>query len=454
MSGGYKFTREDTQRTPPKSPHPPPPQDPKTSEKVVKIQTRAERKRQAEDNAKAKRERSQGTQPQSSIASSSTDVKGGSAFGTHGDDSNYEQKRTPAAVKQDLGLKPSPSMPGLDFGSPVPGKKPAPPPLSIPLKMSPSPEKMRPIYDADYGSDQPFAADEDIEKKVSFQAAQGLSQIPQEAQKNSSSSAKSGGLQMAAAGYVGGRGIFNEDVKNSSSSSSQPRNPGEGDAFINGKESHNSTTDTLRPLFGIAPPQAVIPSRRDQVQSDLLFTDFSVVAPGNGLGVTNKMFLMEEHRDKEFVYREPMCEPRKYDGPSGLVVPAPLQFQNEITRGDRRMLNERAIAGAASAVLLEARAGEGSLNILGDDFGMFQAVSDKGLKRYSESPLEPINRLPKAWERVKQLPGFQWGRKKMRRLFDSERYPERFEPNIAMEGGPTLSQRNSLAVFPFPITSH
>jgi hypothetical protein len=260
-------------------------------------------------------------------------------------------------------------------------------------------------------------------------------------------------LQTAAAGYVGGRGVFNEDVKNSSSSSSQPRTAS-GDEFVNGKESHNSTTDTMRPLFGIAPPQAVIPSRRDQVQSDLLFTDFSVVAPGNGLGVTNKMFLMEEHRDKNFVYREPLCEPRKYDGPSGLVVPAPLQLQNEITRRDRRMLNEREIAGAASSALLEQRAGEGSLNILGDDYGMFQGVSDKGLKRYAESPLEPVNRLPKAWERVKQLPGFQWGRKKFRHLFDAERYPERFEPTIAMAGGPTMSQRNSLATFPFPITSH
>lgn len=267
-------------------------------------------------------------------------------------------------------------------------------------------------------------------------------------------------------GFLGGRNVENADIKNSGATGTNaPIEPNGqkgagaplaergGDAFVEAKEAHNTTTDTLRPTFGIAPANAVVPTKRQQVESDLLFNDFSVVAPGHGLGVTNKMFLMETARDSKIVYREPLAEPRKYDGPTGLVEVPPLQWQNEITRRDRNVLAAKAIAEEASGVLLEARAGTGSLNVLGDDFGQFQRISDKGLKRPADSPLEPILRTPKAWERVKPLPGVQWARKEFRRLFDSARYPERFEPNVAMEGGATLSKRNSLATFPFPITS-
>lgn len=273
--------------------------------------------------------------------------------------------------------------------------------------------------------------------------------------------AKQKPTQEAASGFVGSRNVENVDIQNSGATGTNrtagggtvPPEERKGDAFLAAKESHNTTTDTLRPTFGIAPANGVIPSRRQQVMSDLLFEDFSVVAPGHGLGVTNKMFLMETARDNKIVYREPLAEPRKYDGPSGTVVPPPLQFQNQITRRDRNLLAAKEIAADASATLLEARAGTGSLNVLGDDYGQFQRVSDKGLKRPADSPLEPALRVPGPWERVKPLPGVQWARKSFRRLFDAVRYPERMEPNVAMEGGPIMSKRSSLAAFPFPITT-
>ena len=270
-----------------------------------------------------------------------------------------------------------------------------------------------------------------------------------------------------AQGYLGGRNVENEDIKNSAATGTargpeqHPGVPGGkpdpltrgGDAITEAKATRNTTTDTLRPTFGIAPPNGVIPTKGQQVQSDLLFSEFSVVAPGNGLGVTNKMFLMEEYRDKNFVYREPLAEPRKYDGPAMTVEPIPLQWQNQITRTDRHALAAKDIAAQASGVLLERRAGDGSLNVLGDDYGMYQRVSDKGLKRPTQTPLEPQIRLPKSWERVKALPGAQWSKKQFRRLFDSQRYPERFDSNVAMEGGPIMKKASALAVYPFPITS-
>lgn len=263
-------------------------------------------------------------------------------------------------------------------------------------------------------------------------------------------------------GYMGTRNVENGDILNSGATGTAksatggmiPASERKGDAFAVAKESHNTSTDTLRPTFGIAPPNGVIPPKTDQVRSDILFSDFSVVAPGNGLGVTNKMFLMEEWREKNFVFKEPLAEPRSYQGPTGCVEPTPLQLQNEITRRDRRTLQAQTYAAEATGVVLERRAGAGSLNILGDDYGLSRAVSAKGLKRERESPLEPVIVTPNAWERVKPLPGFQYARKEPRRLFDADRYPERFASHMAMSGGPTMSKRNSLATFPFPITSH
>lgn len=270
-----------------------------------------------------------------------------------------------------------------------------------------------------------------------------------------------GGRSNVASGYIGNKNTENADILNSSAAGTNrdaqggpvPANQRGGDAFSIAKETHNTSFDTLRPGFGVAAPTGVVPPKNQQILSDLLFSEFSTVAPGSGLGVTNKMFLLENLRDSKIVYREPMSEPRRYDGPTDLVVPPPLEWQNEITRSDRRLLQAQQVGLAATGVLLEARVGEGSLNTLGDDYGSLQRVSDKGLKRYAESPLEPAIITHKPWERVKVLPGLQYARRTARRLFDAQRYPERFESNIAMSGGSTLMRASALAVYPFPVTS-
>lgn len=274
--------------------------------------------------------------------------------------------------------------------------------------------------------------------------------------------------QEVAAGYIGGRNLENSDILNSGATGTarQPGGrPGDPpvavapgargpDEIIDAKASHSNVTDTLRPSFGIAPPQAIVPSERAQVESEVLASDFSYVAPGFGLGVTNKMRLMEETRDKKIVYREPLCEPRKYDGPTMCVETLPLEFQNEITRRDRQRIIEREIALMSAAAVLETQAKKGSLNILGDDYGALQRVSDRGLKRPLESPFEPLMRTPKAWERVEVLPGVQLQRRDMREVHNALRYPERFSSDMAMQGGATSSRRNALAALPFPITTN
>lgn len=272
--------------------------------------------------------------------------------------------------------------------------------------------------------------------------------------------------QEPAAGYLGNRNVGNRDILNSNAGgtaaftnkagklSGIPLGERGGDAFVDAKQSRNTTTDTLRPNFGIAPNDGVIPNKRSQIESEVLFSEFSIVAPGHGLGVTNKMFLMEQDQDAKIRFAEPLAEPRSDQGPSGCVQIPRIEFQNQISRRDRALLQERELALESAAVLLEARAGRGSLNIMGDDFGLLQSMSDKGLKRPREIPLEPILRKPKAMERTRVPAGVQMQSRHMRYKEDALRYPERFQGSLAQKGGPTMSRGNALAVFAFPITAN
>lgn len=264
-------------------------------------------------------------------------------------------------------------------------------------------------------------------------------------------------------GYGGSSFLGNDDLQSQATGNYNPY-PGNGprgppaprpggDVIANpAKQSRNNTTDSLRPYFRLGGPSDVSPSESQQLATRILHTDFGTVVPGSGLGVTNKLFVMNQLREKNIHYMGQLPLPRPYDGPSGLVVPEPIQWQNLITKEDRNTLMSREIAHDLSAVLLESRSGAGSLNITGDDFGQMSSVSARGLKRDADSPLEPIIRLPpQKMQRVKLADGFALSHRHTRRLFDAQRYPERFEPNVAQSGGPTYSRKSALALYPFPL---
>jgi len=252
-------------------------------------------------------------------------------------------------------------------------------------------------------------------------------------------------------GFLGKRNLENEDITKASIQGFNADVTNTGDAITKEKATANAAQDTLRPMFGMANPISVIPKPVDQIKSDLLFEDFSIVAPGNGLGITNKMFLMEEARKKFLEFRAPLAEPRPYDGPTMTVETTPLQWQNEITRKDRQRFARIQDRLERIGAYVEQRAGRGSLNILADDYGEMRKVSAKGLARAPESPLEPVHRMPGAMERVKPLTGQQLQAQEFRRLFDAERYPQRLQPFMAQSGGATISTRRGLALLPFPI---
>ena len=265
-----------------------------------------------------------------------------------------------------------------------------------------------------------------------------------------------------ARGYGGHTFVGNEDINSQAAGNYNPfppdgprgapaPRPG-GDVITNpAKASRNNTTDSLRPYFRLGAPGVVAPTEAEQLASRMLHVDFGTVAPGSGLGVTNKLFEMNQAREKNIHYMGPLPLPRPYDGPSGLVVPEPLEWQNLITKKDRDALLSRELARDLTGVVLEARSGVSSLNITGDDFGQMSSVSARGLKREADSPLEPVIRLPSKMQRIKLADGFALSHRHGRRLFDAQRYPERFEPNIAQSGGSTYSRRSALSLYPFPL---
>ena len=249
-------------------------------------------------------------------------------------------------------------------------------------------------------------------------------------------------------GYRGGGFIQNRDLPNSSITG---RPGGSGDAVAQAKASYASTTDSLRPQFPIAPAGSLIPDERTQLETQVLHDTFGEVLPGSGLGVTNKLFVMNQLREKNIHFMEPMDLPRRDDGPSCLVVPAPLSLQNVITKDDRSRMQQSLVARDLLAVMTEERAGSGSLNILGNDYGQLSSLSAKTLKRNAESPLEPIHRLPESMTNIRTPTGYTLSFRKSRRLFDALRYPERFDAQCAQSGGATMSVPNSLAMYPFPV---
>lgn len=250
-------------------------------------------------------------------------------------------------------------------------------------------------------------------------------------------------------GYRGGGFIQNRDLPNSSITGRPTKEA--GDVVAQAKASYASTTDSLRPQFPIAPAGSLIPDQRTQLESQVLHDTFGEVLPGSGLGVTNKLFVMNQLREKNIHFMEPMDLPRRDDGPSCLVVPAPLSLQNVITKDDRSRMQQSLIARDLLAVMTEERAGAGSLNILGNDYGQLSSLSAKTLKRNAESPLEPIHRLPESMTNIRTPTGYTLSFRKSRRLFDALRYPERFDAQCAQSGGATMSVPNSLAMYPFPV---
>ena len=194
------------------------------------------------------------------------------------------------------------------------------------------------------------------------------------------------------------------------------------------------------------PVSGVIPSSRKQLESDIRFDMFDHVQPGHGNGSDNKLYLMQEARDRVIRYAGPMNMPGSYIGPiSGVAVP-PWQLQRTYPLELAEDFQMERIGQMKTASHTMMKAGERSVGLLGSDTGYPYPVSSKSLKRSRESVFEPVIRNDFNWERVKPATGYQLNKHKFRRLSDGQRAPEELRSFAREMGGPTLNKRRSLEV--------
>lgn len=218
-----------------------------------------------------------------------------------------------------------------------------------------------------------------------------------------------------------------------------------GDYFTH-NPTHITATDTMRPTYGMASANDVIPSVQDQMASDIRFDMFSQVPDGFGEGQDNKLFLMEQNREAKIRYMAPLDYVGSNIGPiAGVTVP-PWQWQRVMKPSQTAQFQSRKRRRLSDAVLTLENNGASSLALTGYDRGFPYKRSCSGLPRESDSPLEPVIRTDLNWEHVKDPTGVQLNKKQFRLETDAQRMPRQLASSAPLMGGPTLSKRRGLEV--------
>jgi hypothetical protein len=210
---------------------------------------------------------------------------------------------------------------------------------------------------------------------------------------------------------------------------------------------HDESTPSLRPLYGIAGAESVVPSTNAQIRSDLEFDLFSQVQPGHGEGADNKMFLYQQARERGIRYKTPMYDPNVWLGPSNYQHPMPWQWQNVKQMSDIANSLKETAARNEAVVRAIAAVGEGSAQAFGRDVGEIPlAVSDSGLPRDPRSIFEPVIQNSFKWTPVKTAAGKDLDRLHgFKRPYSAQRNP--FHPERQIHnGGPVMKKRRALEV--------
>lgn len=231
-----------------------------------------------------------------------------------------------------------------------------------------------------------------------------------------------------------------EDIARNVNTNGAIRDPGQD------VQNHEPYETDMRPEYAMAKASDIIPSTRKQLESDIRFDMFDHVKPGFGEGMDNKLFLMQEARDKKIVYAPGMHEPGQWIGPTAGVDVPPWQWQRVIPTEQlyRYQQEQQARVYAGDQLLLNN--GHRSSNILGDDIGYPMPYSASELKRNKFSPFEPVIRTDMHWQHVKEPIGMKLNRKRMRLETDAQRYPRALDSHVAGQGGMHLPKRRALEV--------
>ena len=224
-----------------------------------------------------------------------------------------------------------------------------------------------------------------------------------------------------------------------------PNNLGGGDQ-MQGNQDRDFSEATLRPRYGVAGPEQVIPSGREQLKSDIAFDVFSVVQPGFGEGAENKLFLYEQAHEKLIHFAPPFYGPGQWLGPLNTQRPMPWQWQNVKSKQHIDRYESREQRKMKLAVNQIHAHGEGSAAAFGRDVPELPVSrTSSGLPRDGRSPFEPVIHNFGSWTTTVDPPGHRLNRRGFKRLHSAWRDPDVRETQRD-NGGPHLNKRRSLEV--------
>lgn len=196
---------------------------------------------------------------------------------------------------------------------------------------------------------------------------------------------------------------------------------------------------TLRPQMPIQDPKSVIPSVRDQIQSNILFDMFSIVQPGFGEGPYNKLFQYETNWfDNVRMQDQPVWWPSQYLGQLNYTSKVPWQWQDvKHPQAVHTHMQEEKMRGDAAGTA-RAKAKQGSTHALVHDIGFPHPVSAQGLKRPRESVLEPVIQTHDHWTPVFDPSGLALNKRGFKSLVSPNRY-EMLPENDLHNGIPNVA---------------
>ena len=210
---------------------------------------------------------------------------------------------------------------------------------------------------------------------------------------------------------------------------------------------HDEAKPTLRPQWGLAGANEVVPDAETQIRSDVMFDMFSVVQPGFGEGSSNKMFLQQQARDKHIRFAGNMYTPNNWLGNINYQHPMPWQWQSVKNPYDVNEYMQEQLKRVRATQALIMQHGEGSVHSNGKDTPQHPtARSASGLPRDINSPFEPTITLEQHRTPFYEVPGKDLDEKQgYRRLFSWHRDPVARDRQFH-NGGATLSRRRALEV--------
>ncbi len=182
--------------------------------------------------------------------------------------------------------------------------------------------------------------------------------------------------------------------------------------------------NTIRPDYGLAGAESVVPNAKKQAKSDIIYDMFSVVPPGFGNGDTNKLFLQQQSWDKYVKFGGKLYGPNKFDGPTAGIRPMPYEWQNikaqDFINRHTQSFNARYDTALRTAEM-HART-EQPANALPSDYAARTPLSSKKLPRASLSALMPVIQNQATFKPAFDRPGFQ-RRDLFKRSYDPVRHP-------------------------------